>query len=98
MRAMSSHPPLSLIAAVARDGGIGRGNQLVWRNSDDLKRLKRLTMGHPILMGRKTWESLGRPLPGRRNIVITRDPDWHAEGAERAGSLADALALCAQAE
>lgn len=88
---------LTLVAAVARDRGIGLGNQLLWREPADLQRFKRLTLGSPILMGRKTWESLGRPLPGRRNVVITRNPAWRAEGAEAAGSLADALALVADA-
>jgi len=66
-------PRISLIAAVARNGVIGRDNSLVWRLSSDLKRFKALTMGKPILMGRKTWDSIGRPLPGRRSLVITRD-------------------------
>ncbi|MEN3213532.1 dihydrofolate reductase [Methylorubrum populi] len=66
-------PRVSLIAAVARNGVIGRDNDLVWRISSDLKRFKALTMGKPILMGRKTWDSIGRPLPGRRSLVLTRD-------------------------
>lgn len=90
-------PTLSLIAAIARDGAIGHDNQLLVRLGEDLQRFKRLTMGHPIVMGRKTWVSLGRPLPGRRNIVITRDAAWQADGAERAASLDDALAMCAGA-
>lgn len=94
----AARPHLALISSVACDGGIGHGNELLWRNSDDLKRFKRLTLGHPIVMGRRTWDSLGRPLPGRRNIVITRNDAWHAEGAERAASLADAIALCASAD
>ena len=88
-----SHPTLSLIAAVARNGAIGKNNALLVRLSDDLKRFKRITMGCPIVMGRKTWDSIGRPLPGRRNIVVTRNPQWHAEGAEPAASLEAALAL-----
>lgn len=88
-----NRPALILIAAVARHGAIGKNNQLLVHLPGDLPRFKRLTMGHPIVMGRKTWDSLGRPLPGRRNIVITRNPDWSAAGAERATSLADALAL-----
>ena len=88
-----NRPALILIAAVARHGAIGKNNQLLVHLPGDLPRFKRLTMGHPIVMGRKTWDSLGRPLPGRRNIVITRNPDWSATGAERAASLADALAL-----
>lgn len=88
-----NRPALILIAAVAHRGAIGKDNHLLVHLPGDLPRFKRLTMGHPIVMGRKTWDSLGRPLPGRRNIVITRNPDWSAEGAERAASLADALAL-----
>ena len=86
-------PPLALIAAVARNGAIGNDNQLLCRISEDLKFFKRTTLGHPIIMGRKTWDSIGRPLPGRRNIVITRNPQWHADGAERASSLTSALDL-----
>lgn len=76
---------------------IGRNNDLPWRLPNDLKRFKTITMGKPILMGRKTWESIGRPLPGRRNIVITRNPAYVAEGAEVARSLDAALALVADA-
>ena len=65
--------PISLIAAVARNGTIGRDGRLPWRLPDDLARFKQLTLGHTVLMGRRTWESLGRPLPGRRNVVLTRD-------------------------
>jgi dihydrofolate reductase len=86
-------PTISLIAAVARHGAIGRNNQLLCRISEDLKFFKRTTFGSPVIMGRKTWDSIGRPLPGRRNIVITRNPQWQAEGAERAGSLREALSL-----
>ena len=87
-------PPLTLIAAVARNGAIGRDNQLLFRIPGDLPRLKRITLGHPVIMGRKTWESLppkNRPLPGRLNIVVTRNRDWHAEGAVTVHSLDDAL-------
>lgn len=87
-----SVPRLTLIAAVARNGVIGKDNALPWRLSGDLKRFKALTMGHPIVMGRKTWESLGRPLPGRSNIVITRDKDYRAEGAVVVQSVDAALA------
>lgn len=86
-------PTLSLIAAVARNGAIGRDNQLLCRISEDLKFFKRTTLGAPVIMGRKTWDSIGRPLPGRRNIVVTRNRQWHAEGTERAGSLDEALSL-----
>ncbi len=92
------HPTLILIAAVARHGAIGKNNQLLAHLPGDLPRFKRLTMGHPVVMGRKTWDSIGRPLPGRRNIVITRNPDWSAAGAERAPSLAAALALAGPVE
>lgn len=69
------------VVAMAADRAIGLNGTVPWHLSDDLKLFKRLTMGHPILMGRKTWESLGRPLPGRQNIVLTRDKDFAAEGA-----------------
>ncbi|MFY9326793.1 MAG: dihydrofolate reductase [Georgfuchsia sp.] len=89
---------LTLIAAVARNGTIGRDNTLPWRLPEDLKHFKALTIGHPIVMGRKTWESLGRPLPGRLNIVVTRDTAYHAEGATVVNSLQDALHLVIDAE
>lgn len=73
---------ITLIAALARNGVIGRENTLPWRLKADLARFKATTLGHPILMGRKTWESLGRPLPGRRNLVVTRNPAYAAPGAE----------------
>jgi dihydrofolate reductase len=85
---------LSLIAAVARGGVIGRDSAIPWRIPEDMRRFRKLTMGHPVVMGRRTWDSLPdrfRPLPGRRNVVVTRNPAWKAEGAEPAGSLADAL-------
>ncbi len=69
------------VVAMAADRAIGLDNTMPWRLSEDLKLFKRLTMGHPILMGRKTWQSLGRPLPGRQNIVLTRDTSFTAEGA-----------------
>lgn len=93
-----NRPAIILIAAVAHHGAIGKNNQLLVHLPGDLPRFKRITMGHPIVMGRKTWDSLGRPLPGRRNIVITRNPYWSAAGAERAASLADALALAGDVE
>jgi dihydrofolate reductase len=92
-----SRPTLSLIAAVARNGAIGHHNALLVHLSEDLQRFKRITMGCPIVMGRKTWDSIGRPLPGRRNIVVTRNPEWHASGAEPVASLPAALALAAPA-
>lgn len=92
---MSTPMTLSLIAAVARNGAIGKDNALLWRLGDDLKRFKQLTLGHPIVMGRKTFDSIGRALPGRRNIVVTRNPGWQAEGVEVAASLEAALNLAA---
>ncbi|MEO6031683.1 MAG: dihydrofolate reductase [Burkholderiaceae bacterium] len=89
-------PSLSLIAAVARNGAIGRNNALLWSEPEDQKHFRRTTMGCPVIMGRKTWESLPerfRPLPGRRNVVVTRNPEWRAAGAETASSLDAALAL-----
>ena len=83
---------IALIAARARNGVIGRNNQLPWRLPADLQHFKRLTMGKPIVMGRKTWESLGRPLPGRRNIVVTRDPGFSCEGCVVVHGIDEALA------
>lgn len=83
---------LSLIAAMARNRVIGRDNQLPWRLPEDLRYFKATTLGKPVIMGRKTWESLGRPLPGRRNIVVTRNAGYVAAGAEIATSLAAAVA------
>ena len=86
---------LALIAAVARNGCIGSNGQLACRLPEDLRHFRRVTMGCPVIMGRKTWDSLParfRPLPGRRNIVVTRNPRWQAEGAEAAPSLDAALA------
>ena len=88
-------PALCLIAAVARNGAIGKNNQLLVHLPGDLPRFKKLTLGFPVIMGRKTWDSIGRPLPQRRNIVITRNLAWQAAGAEVAASLADALASVA---
>lgn len=82
-----------LIAAIASNRVIGVGNKLPWSLPEDLKRFKMLTMNHAILMGRKTWESLGRPLPGRKNIVITRCHDYLAPGATVVNSVADALSI-----
>lgn len=88
-------PSLAIIVATTRDFAIGRGGDLLFHISDDLKRFKTLTMGHPIIMGRKTFESFPKgALPGRRNIVITRNPDYSAHGVETAKSLEEALAMC----
>ncbi|MFO1325495.1 MAG: dihydrofolate reductase [Burkholderiales bacterium] len=89
--ASRENPALAVIAAVARNGVIGAGNALPWRLPDDLKRFRALTTGHAVIMGRRTWESLGRPLPGRQNIVVTRQPGWRTDGAEAAPSLAAAI-------
>jgi len=86
---------LYLAAAVAANGIIGAGGKLPWHIPEELKHFKRLTMGHPIIMGRRTWESLKGPLPGRENIVVTRNADYEAPGAAVATSLEAALALCA---
>lgn len=91
---------LHLIYARARNGVIGANNSLPWHLPEDLAHFKRTTLGQPVIMGRKTWESLPpkfRPLPGRLNIVITRQPDWHAEGAVRAHSIEDAMRQCPEA-
>ena len=89
-------PRIYLIAAVARNGVIGVDGKLPWSLPEDLQHFKRLTLGHPIIMGRRTWESLGRALPGRKNIVVTRTPGYEAPGAAIAPSLKDAIALCAE--
>ena len=82
------------VAALAANGVIGRNNALPWHLPADLKRFKALTMGHPVVMGRKTHESIGRPLPGRRNLVITRNRDYRADGCEIVHSLDEAVAAC----
>lgn len=84
---------VSLIAAVARNGVIGCQGDLPWHIPEDLKRFRALTMGHAVIMGRRTWESIGRPLPGRRMIVVSRQPGLTVPGAEVAASLPEALAF-----
>ena len=84
---------LSLICAMAENRVIGRNNSLPWHLSEDLKYFKRVTMGNCIIMGRKTWESIGRPLPGRTNIVITSNPNYEAEVARVVASLPAAIKL-----
>lgn len=84
---------VALYAAVAADNVIGQNNGMPWRLSSDLKRFKADTMGKPVVMGRKTFESVGKPLAGRLNIVVTRDREWRMEGVEVVHSLGDALAL-----
>lgn len=88
---------ISFVVAVSENGVIGRDNGMPWRLSTDLQRFKKLTLGKPVVMGRKTWESLGRPLPNRANIVITRDAGYKAEGALVVPSLDVALKAGEQA-
>jgi len=89
---------ISIIVAASTNNVIGVQGELPWKISDDLKRFKQLTMGKPIVMGRLTWESIGRPLPGRQNIVITRQPDFSAEGCDVVASPAAALDVAGDAE
>ena len=87
-------PTIVVIAAVGRNGVIGRGGDLAWRDPQDLRHLRDTTMGSPVIMGRKTWDSLPprfRPLPGRRNLVVTRQREWRADGAEGMPSLEAAI-------
>ncbi|KAF0802339.1 dihydrofolate reductase, partial [Alcanivorax xiamenensis] len=84
---------VAMIVAMARNRVIGRDNKLPWYLPNDLKYFKRTTLGKPVVMGRLTWESLGRPLPGRTNIVISRDPDYQAEGGRVVADLDQALEL-----
>jgi dihydrofolate reductase len=84
-----------LVAAVAKNGVIGAGGNLPWHLPEDMRHFKKLTLGHPVIMGRRTWESLGKPLPGRENIVISRKTGFEAPGASVAASLEAAIALCA---
>ena len=93
----ATRPPLALVVAMARNGVIGRGNALPWHLPDDLKHFKALTMGKPILMGRRTYQTIGRPLPGRDNLVLTHKRDWQASGVSAVHSLPEALERAAQA-
>lgn len=92
----SGRPRVSLVAAVASNGVIGNNGRLPWHLPEDLKHFRALTLGHPVIMGRRTWESLGKPLAGRDNIVVTRAPGYAAPGAAVAASLEAALASCAR--
>ncbi|MFG3617208.1 dihydrofolate reductase [Nocardia sp. NPDC047654] len=95
---MSESRTIGLIWAQTLDGVIGLRNTIPWRLPEDMAHFKDVTWGHPVVMGRRTWDSLPprfRPLAGRRNIVVTRQPDWSAEGAERMSSVPEALAACA---
>ena len=88
-----NHPEIILVLARADNGVIGRDGRLPWRLPDDLRHFKQITMGRPMIMGRKTFDSLPGLLEGRRHIVLTRDAEWTAEGAERAASVEEALAM-----
>ena len=83
--------PVAIVVAVADNGVIGRGNALPWDLPDDLQHFKRTTLGRPIIMGRKTFDSIGRPLPGRLNIILTRDGNWQAPGVSVATSMKQAI-------
>ena len=83
---------MTAVVAMAKNRVIGDGNGLIWHIPDDLKRVKTLTMRCPLIMGRKTWDSIGRPLPGRASIVMTRDADWAADGAIRVSTMTAAIA------
>lgn len=87
---------ISIVVALSDNHVIGRNNTLPWRLPEDLKHFKRTTMGYPVVMGRKTFESIGKPLPGRLNIVVTRQRDWRADGAQRVNSIDEAFRLGAQ--
>jgi len=84
---------IKVIAAMSKNRVIGNNNQLIWKLSSDLKRFKELTSGHPVVMGRKTYESIGRTLPNRRNIIITRNLEYNVDGCEVVSSLEEALML-----
>ena len=83
---------MTAVVAMAENRVIGDGKGLIWHIPDDLKRVKTLTMGCPLIMGRKTWDSIGRPLPGRASIVMTRDADWAVDGAIRVSTITAAIA------
>ncbi|WP_379089763.1 dihydrofolate reductase [Pedobacter sp. UC225_65] len=85
----------SIVVAISANNAIGKDNQLLWHLPADLKHFKEITTGHPIIMGRKTYDSIGRPLPNRRNIVITRNKDLVIAGVEIVSSIAEAISLCA---
>ncbi len=86
---------VTLVAAMARNRAIGQDGAMPWHLPRELKHFEATTLGHPIVMGRKTWESIGRALPGRQNIVVTRDPGYRAEGCDVVGSLEAAMAVAA---
>ena len=97
MAGQSALPEISLVAAVADNGVIGADGGMPWHLPADLKHFKQLTLGKPVLMGRLTWESIGKPLPDRLNLVLTRDADWEADGAQRVASLDEALRVAQRA-
>jgi dihydrofolate reductase len=89
---------LTIVVAIDAQRGIGVNNQLPWHLKEDLQHFKRITSGHPIIMGRKTFDSIGRPLPNRRNIVVTRNPNWRHEGVDAVTSVDAALKLAGEGE
>lgn len=93
---MSETPTVTLVVAAARNRVIGRGGDMPWRMPSSLKRFRTLTMGRPMIMGRKTYEAIGRPLDGRDTIVVTRNAAFHVEGVHRASNLADGFAMAMQ--
>jgi len=93
-----SRPEIILIAAMAANRVIGRDNAIPWHIPGEQERFREITMGYPLIMGRKTWQAIGRPLPGRRSIVLSRNKQFHAKGAEIVPSLAEGIALCQDAE
>ena len=90
--------PVNLIVAVAKNRAIGIDNRMPWHLPADFAWFRKNTLGHPVIMGRKTFESIGKPLPGRRNVVVSRNPAWRAEGCDVFTSLQSALATCAPTE
>lgn len=96
LKRMSKKLEIVLVAAVAENGVIGADNRLLWRLKSDMKHFRSLTMGKALIMGRKTFESIGKPLPGRHTIVLTRDPAFSVEGVAKAGSVEEALELGAR--
>ncbi|HEY6721657.1 MAG TPA: dihydrofolate reductase, partial [Burkholderiales bacterium] len=88
---MTGHSRIAIVAAVARNRVIGSGNRMPWHLPEDLKRFRRLTLGHAVIMGRRTFESIGKPLVGRSNIVVTRSRDWTRSGCLAVHSLESAL-------
>ena len=93
-RSASAGARIYLVAAVAENGVIGANGKLPWYLPEDLRHFKQVTTGHPVIMGRKTWESIGRPLPNRTSIVVSRRPGFVAPGAQGASSFDEALTLC----